>query len=1182
MKSTFFRPFIRQADRSINRPSNRTLSVEPLEDRTLLATWGGFEGFPDTAVYQNDSAVIELTSTVDLIQVSDINGDGCDDIVTVNYQNSTVSVYLQQGASNRGYYLDAKVSAITVGGENLLYDSGTGGFAATLADFNGDNIADLLVVKQDIEGSTTLTLRLFAGDSAGNFVLSKTSSVSLAAFGSTVYSDYSVSFLEMVRVGDDDVAIHAYGLIANTSVIGAEVNIDTTVRYNNDDNNIGSFVSAGTNLGISGEKLIDSMTIDGCNFLVTQQSNDKLPDPYSYKFYSANAEASPIFYYDSGGESYSIKSPVWTAISGDTLYYASDSKLVAIHLDYANGTVSRAGSKSFDISGATFGNFSQAVVGSLDGDAVDDLICVTGTNYAFFHGEEDTGSDILNYEQKTVIANPSYLASWVGNWNGSEAVNDLIVAGAYGMWVYAGGDLDSEPTQLAVFSQKAEQVIFGNFGSTSGAVDSFIDVAVLFGDKVGFFVQDGNGGFASNAPTLGSFYVTFSSVPDGEAKAPMMVVGDILGKDSDQIVIYYNYSNEAGPSLAFIDPQNLAKNAGGSNVSNQSFEIDGGYTVSSLAIGKLDSSDSCAALLYSVAKKGSDAAKLFILESDGTTLSEEPAIELELPNDVTDPVSVALAYVNDDDKSDIVLLDRGTGALDASLCYLLQGSAVTDFTATKVGMVDEVGEVGGLILTDISGDNLLDAVFTVTKTDGKSKTFVALGRTPTEGDENTFLFKTPENYYLLGDYSGGIDFLSESEFLQSVPFLSVTEADADGFRSLYMVKGKTVALLTSVAVVEASGNVCFAVRGADTTASGNALSQAEILSQGGVYEWVDEWSRFYIEIWGTADAEGKITEFKTEISFNPNNFEYSGTVEAGGVGDNRFDVSVDSSTSGRLVVTGYSDSVTGVPTGKLVLLARVLMSPYGNGGINLDNSGVFQGEAFGVTASAEKQSINRSQGVKEGGVTSNFDDLILYPVRYDFNDDGRVNSNDFIDFALYYSTVPVGKYQIFDFDTNSRITSDDFIDFALGYGGSLSTTSTRFYDEIGDNGKDPTDWWQPESSGSLTADLAPAEGAAIAPAAVSSEYSFVAQKASAENKAAAADECLICVDSPESDFLEINAIDALAAEQAERVESGNEIPPIPVVSESAVKTDGGLTEDDETDAADEPFDQELETALDVQ
>ena len=1158
MKKTFFRS-IKNPSRRPSRLATRPLTLETLEDRTLLATWGGFETTPDSGVYKNEAAaVIDFQLTPDLIKVCDVNGDGFDDIVTVNYAESKTLVYFQDSA-NPSTYGDAVVSPVSVGGENLLYDNSGGGVVAALGDFyNQDGVLDLLVVSQDVVGDTTLQLRLFAGDSDGGFTLMTTSGVSLNTSLGVSYSGYN-GFFEMVPVGTGDAAVRFYGMA------GINTSLDVTIRCNN--NGSGSFDSRGTKLNVAaGENLLGSTTLDGKSFLATQDTSEG-----AFKFYNlgTGGGVSTIQYYASGNN-YSVSSPDWSLVSGEYLYYAwiynrvpSQSKLVAAKLSSTNGNVSAFGAGTYKVlvpNDVAFGNNTHAAVGCLNDDDFTDLICVTGTTYTFFKGESDTG---LEYKQEaTVVTNPSYLASYVNN-------GDLIVVGAYGIWSYKNCDLSSNPMQLASFSQPAIEAKFEFLGSqTEGVSDTRIDIAVLFNDTVGLFMQTADGAFASNSLSSGAVSVQFRGTVGVGTDAPMMAVGDFLGTGSAQIVVSYLDVNSV-PYLAWIDPLDIQVRSDEIKIPNQTFAVDGGYAISSLAVGKFGSNEG---VVYAVDKDafGSTAtgSKFFFLNKSGGSLATDPT-EIALAG-VEKPLCVSLADINGDEINDVVFLDAGTGALDAALYYLL-GTA-TGFAAAPVLVesIDEAGDVGGLTLADLSGDGKLDAIFSLTKADGQSKTYVALGQT------GGTLFEAPAYYYLLGDAFDGIDYLPESKSLNAAPSIFATApVTENGFRNLYLVKGKTVVFLESAEKVDTQGNVRFVI--------GNYIEKNGVTSWVD-YEWVDEWSSFYVSIWGTPAGSGaSVKEFKTEFTFEENYFEYGGSFIAGGAGDRSFTVSVDASDSGKISVSGYS--LDGVASDGPVLLARVKMTPVGLGGIglsDLETPGVFQGfpnaESFGIAAADAEQSVNRSNGVSVTD-TDSFDNLVVYPVRYDINDDGVINARDYTFFAAEFGRGASAAYPyynpasaIFDVGGSVGVNAWDYTFFATGFGysiGLVKASNARFYD-LADQGGLVPQWWSPTPDALLPSE----EGLAVNAA----QSTAPSNGLNAPN-ALVRDALLIQLDGPESEFLVIDALDELAADQTagESGVSGDEI--LPLLWNPEIDDETPTNRSDDAPESDASIATGLETAL---
>ncbi|MBQ6618928.1 MAG: VCBS repeat-containing protein [Thermoguttaceae bacterium] len=1064
--------------------SFRSMRMEPLEGRILLAVgdWQGFEDFPERNVYEAGSAIVDFEENVDLVGAADLNNDGFDDLVTVNKADSTVSVYLNDKA---GGYGPARTTTVD---KNLSQVD----IAAALGDFNGDGKYDLLVA--DTSSTQNIVFSLYSW-SNGTFSLTKTSDpISLSVFSpsATVFLPWSV---EVVQTGSG-AAVRMQAKVPGVSTSDC----DRIVLFSC--SAAGSFTATtGSPYGtVNGEGLVGSLSEGGHTFLVTVNKGSGRTCFNAYDVSVSYGQAN--FAYDvqswnyTAGTTTSMTEPLGAAASGENLYYCNTKKLVSLtlSLDESARTGSFGGASAVAYSGFSSSTRSIAMAaGAFTSTSSTDLVAVSGTDYVFFRA---TGGE-PPYSPATLVTQPDYFASWEGDYNGDGTL-DLLVAGASGIWLFADSDLSAQPIQLGNLNGTASAAVFGYFGTgTAGVKDDKIDVAVLYEGKVGIFYQGADGRFTPNGVVSdGSCTVTFESVPS-TAYTSLIASGDVLGKSdanpADQIVVGYYHtaqgSEQSGLYLSVIDP---LKEVGSMLVSNRCVESQfaSSHELTALWVGALCAgSDPYADVLYTVCRTGNAASTIVVLDntagSVGTaekkSISAVPRGQYVFLYNPYQPVSVACGDINADGLTDIVFLSEGTGALDAAIGYVLQTSEgfssvayVLNTTSsgeaggnnhrpdegfpgdappvTINGGIDQIGQVGGLVLGDINGDGKLDAVFTVNNA-GRSKFYWALGK------EGSSPLNLPVYNALAGDDADGVNFQGTDGELFAAPYLLVSAADrGTGEPSVYAVKGKTVLRLDPSYEKDTEGTMTVVIRGLDGTVASQAMTVDQIKNQGSVYDWLDEWSSFYVEIWGAPSTSSTITQFSAELSFRSGYYVYS-AVEAG----TGFTVTADDSTAGKVTVSGFASTPVTVASGKQVLLARVKMAPVEGGGISLDDLadvGVFQAftnsETFNLLVSKDSQSINQSNGVNS--VTESLNKTTYFPVRFDVNDDGAVDDADLAFFLKYYAQRPVGKYKILLVDTTpgaTTISDYDLSYFLAGYGWSydgvrgVSYRTGGFYKDAG-------------------------------------------------------------------------------------------------------------------------------------
>ncbi|MBQ8363747.1 MAG: VCBS repeat-containing protein, partial [Thermoguttaceae bacterium] len=129
-----------------SKPSARRLSLEALENRELLnADWGGFapEKTTEFASTSAEYSVDFSERAPNFCELTDLNADGVDELLTINYSGKTLDVYSNDGTGE--YVLKKSIAIAELTNAN---DS-----PVVFGDVVGaDGIDDLIVVSQSTSG----------------------------------------------------------------------------------------------------------------------------------------------------------------------------------------------------------------------------------------------------------------------------------------------------------------------------------------------------------------------------------------------------------------------------------------------------------------------------------------------------------------------------------------------------------------------------------------------------------------------------------------------------------------------------------------------------------------------------------------------------------------------------------------------------------------------------------------------------------------------------------------------------------------------------------------------------------------------------------------------------------------------------------------------------------------------
>lgn len=1172
-------------------PGGRRLLLEPLEDRTLLATWGGFDLDAGMNVYAAPESAVNLDfgdRDVEFIEISDVNADGFNDIIAVSRFNldesssSAARVYFNRGD---GENFDA------AGEWQILYRGDTSSLAVqdnsgvAIKDVTGDGLLDITVATQESENDDFLTIRVFVGKQDGTFenTEEETSNVSLYNFlpTGTVVTSYVISTVDLAYVGDD-LAVQISNSFYN--IPSADI-LNGTAVFHAESADSARFTDAGMSYignpsAIDGSllgELKTSITLSGVDMLVSTGNQNV----YFYYKQGASWVAKTLEYNSVTDRT----SSYWTSASGDTLLFGfggagpTSTEVVAAQVVYN----SVAGTIAFgDFENYVLDNFVSVVgscaavgcLGAADDEYVDLFIVSDASRQTLIGTAQEDGLAIPAFEipGSTVIDQPNYLASRQIDWD-KDGIDDLLVVGDSGLWLIRGTVDDSGKT---CFSSDPEQLVAtigisgGVFGDFDG--DGAIDFAVVCGTgdshRIDVFIQVETMG---NFQQLTSFTLPVQQYAGDSKWYPGTVDALAVGRFTstaisdgvDELAVVCSWL-----PISDVSPESqlsiFRQTSGPDAVSTMSLGVSG--VAAAMTVGKLQTGDvyDSVALAYDAGT----ASTIFVLKNTAGTLADPAAVALDSSSH---PSALAFGDLDGDTRSDIVFLNKGTGASDASIGRVMQYSegVFTVYDGDQSVAIDESGEIGSFLLADISSDGFLDVALTVRNTSGgvnKYSILVSLGASGgTFGEVTRYALASPNRNGI--DFQGGT-----SEF----PAIIAGQLGGDSdYLDLVLVQGKTVATLYSRDEPGEFGEFLYVVRASDAAdaVAGAEFNAADDNLYIGEDAWIDEWSKFYIEIWGTSDGNGRISMFTTSFTYDTGYYAVSSVTDGPG-----FTVTMTEDVGGNgKIVTLEGNASSSATTGEngLILLARVLMTPADNkGGVAITDDGLFYYYDWNIDVCGDFNTINGSSG---STVDEQYMDLDLYPVRFDYTDDGEITGSDFSSFAIDYGKeqIVTTKYRTFDIDDSDSLTGSDFSTFAVGYGLSISSASTPrgFYRDAGPLGQDPTSWTHIPAAAPLgSAWMAETDPAEKMPA-ESSDNAL----APSESRDIQAEALLLLVKQNGGDFFsDDEMIENIAVEVTDASNGADTpVPLTPTVEDEAVKNLSVIPEGEEEADGEESEDETL-------
>ena len=1000
MKKDFFQ---RIFERKISNfwPSARRLSLEALENRELLnVDWGGFA--PEkTTEFESSSAEYSVDFSErapNFCELSDLNADEVDELLTINYSDKTLDVYANDGT---GKYALKKSTAIAE-----LIDANDS--PVVFGDVVGaDGVADLVVVSQSTTGQKlALSATVYQGSSDYSFKKVSTTSLDVSAFPSS-----GLAFLEL------DVALRETASGADLLVQGSTLSAGSggasprqTLIYAG----VGEkdFGKSATSLNLSGSAttndpiLTDVATIGGKECVV---SIDRSSSQASNSLVLTDISATTPKKYVANLSSIGSVVVEWVVEKDGVLIVGGtvDKTSAVLTLNdfvFTDGTV-KFTSNVVECDGMSLNASSTAAVGNMGGlAATPELFVVNGSSYVVFQGETSRTYG-FEFEQTAIVSTtPNYHSVYVGDVDGDGKTETLLV-GATQITVgdaATDGSVANAKT-VANFNQTAKKAVFGDFNG-----DGLTDVAVYYqaegsdfvvGTNLQIFQQISNGSFAPIASFAVSGFVDFT-------------VGSVSQASVDEIVVL----SQANSGSQYVETLSLTVSNGSTTLNKTRSYRLGALGATALTVGSIYGTALDDVVAVNAAKNS-----ISVLKNTGSTFEAKTTTTNTglVASGVYNPTAAAIGDINGDGLNDVVVLNSASGSNRAHVAYYLQTATGLSPVASNSSLYVSGVAPTGLALVDLNVDGKLDVATVQHTTAGKSNLFGFLG----SGTASVF-----SAGQALGETSVG-------------SALTVGRFNDDASPDLILAQGKKVGVFLNTDGSESSGgSVKFVCQSASSGAGAN-LDAALATER----TWLDEWSNFYIDVWATTDGAGVVTTATAAIKYNPEYFTMVGVEAAAG-----FEATASSadgvatvSATGKAAADGWA------------LVARVRFAPIVDangayqGGLAIPQDGVITSVPAEFSAVAASQSVNGAAVATVAAPT----DLVVYPVDADSTDDGLVNAKDVNDFLLAYGN-DLGNLpsdltfcKIFDYNNDGKISSQDFGPLLQRYGVKADGVADSYYAE---------------------------------------------------------------------------------------------------------------------------------------
>jgi len=1110
------------------KPSARRLSLEALENRELLnADWGGFapEKTTEFASTSAEYSVDFSERAPNLCELVDLNADGFDELLTINYSDKTLDVYSNDGTGKYVWKKSTAIADLTNANDSPV----------VWGDVVGDDgIADLIVVSQSTSGGKlALSATVYQGSANFAFKSVSTTALDVSTFPSSGLAFLSLDAALRETASGFDLLVQGSTLSAGS---GGASPRQTLIYSGVGENNFGK---SATSLNLSGSSttddpiLTDVATLGGRQCVVSIDRSSSLGS--NSLVLTDISGTTPQKYVADLSE---IGSTVveWV-VEKDGVLILGGSVDAAPAIVTLNAFSFADGKAKFTFQttlcdGLTLNASSTGAVGNMGGlAATPELFVANGDSYVVFQGETSPTHG-FEFEQTAVVSTTAnYHSVYVGDVDGDGKTETLLVGATQITVADAAQDGTAANAQtVATFNQTTQKAVFGDFNG-----DGLTDVAVYYqaagsdftvGTNLQIFQQISNGAFAPVASRAVSGFVDFT-------------VGSFTQAGVDEIAVL----SQTFSGVQFIDALRLSVANGATTLSSNLTYPLGSLGATSLTAGAIYGSG-----LDDLVAVNSAKNSISVLENTGsrfsaTTLTTKTKL---FDSDVYNPTAAAIGDVNGDGLNDVVVLNSASGSNRAHVAYYLQTASGLASVASNSSLYVSGVAPTGLVLADLNVDGKLDVATVQNTTAGKSYIYGFLGT------GTSAIFAAGRQ---LGETTTGA---------ASNAALTVGRFNDDASPDLVLAQGKKVGVFLNTDGSESSGgSVKFVCQSASASAGAN-LDAALATER----TWLDEWSNFYIDVWATTDGAGVVTTATAALKFNSQYFTLVGVESATG-----FEATL-SETDGVATVSAKGKAAND----GWALVARVRFAPKTNGskyegGVAFPQDGVFASVSADFAAVAASQSVNGAAVATVDAPT----DLVVYPVNADSTDDGSVNIEDFTDFVMGYgysvASLPnnMAYCALFDYNGSGKIEIGDFTEFVLIYGAKANGVSDSFY---------ATEPKVATSSAVLASDVETEEGvySLVNPSEVA-----VASKVA---RGAAVDAALIAeLSASEND--EENAATTVVAEETVATQNGDEIADAEraaLIETFAVvgaenETDFVWTFDDSDDEEEDAFDVDLSVEL---
>ncbi|MDO5310004.1 MAG: FG-GAP-like repeat-containing protein [Planctomycetia bacterium] len=677
MKDSFFhRVFAKKYAKSL--PETRRLRVESLEHREMLnVDWGGF-GAETISTFETTTDAqtygVDFENSVDLCKLTDLTGDGRNELLTFNFSAKTVSVYANT-ATDGNFTLKTTQTLDSLGpmvnytsvickDNELLIVSTSDGLELVATSYKWNSTTSSLVQNSQTSLDTS------------NYNPSNDSLCVFTSISATLYGDSN--------------------LIVQASTVTSTSSYTRTVNYSGyGSSNFGK--SARTVTTIT-ESLMGSTQINGTNYLILKELGattnslvlaniDTTTQKYSYSLEPYGQTVTFNWVVEQDG----------FLVLGAQSHGASALITVKCTTPVDGADITQLG-EWFDCDDIKFDAKSSAAIGDIGGDSSPELIIANGNEHKFYVGASSSSYQYTFTSDGVVVSSPDLRSVYIGDVSNNGKTTALLVGNTR---VYSA-DVDdsgaaSNLSLLYTFTQPVKKAVFGDFNG-DGRVDFAVQYQANVGASLQVFQQLSDGSYVALATQSFNGYIQ----DIGVGKFSQTSVDEIA-------VMTTRYNSTVVTTVNTL----MLSGAGSSTLTATRTYVGSTLSGSYMTVGSVYGSS-----VDDIVTVNTSQDTITILRNTGSSLSPTTITTAYDSSQVANPVSVAIGDFNGDGLADIAALNSSSGTNYANVVYYLRSES--GFGTKPSGRTSLVGSVSvdHLSAVDLNSDGLVDLTLVRQGTDG--------------------------------------------------------------------------------------------------------------------------------------------------------------------------------------------------------------------------------------------------------------------------------------------------------------------------------------------------------------------------------------------------------------------------------------------------------------------------------